>query len=215
MKKLGIFLGIGGDERAIRRLLPNDWETDCFTWPTPHKNESLKSYCLRPEARRMLRCDALLGFSFGALPVLELLAEQPQKPALLISCAIHRNELPWHLRLPGSAFFLGHCSPQMIRKAVNRFLESSSGEKAKLKGIVEGIPPELHQWAMLVSLHARYQLPPNTYRLHGESDPLFPKDRIGTSDWVPGGKHLLIRDSADEVRNWLDEKLHLISSSYA
>lgn len=197
---------MGGDERAIRRMLPPGWKAVSFPWPEPLSNESLPQYCARPEAQAMLQCDALLGFSFGALPVLELTKKQANMPVLLISCAIHRKELPSRFRLPGLGKLLTWCPPNLIRKGVMLFLKLRAGEAAHMKSIVLHIPPQRHYWALQNSLRASYTLPENAWRLHGQKDTLFPAEGVEGAEEVEGG-HLLWRDCPSEMRNWLTEKL--------
>ena len=199
---------MGGDERALLPLLPADWTLQVFPWPVPYSKESLTHYCQRPEAQALLQCDALLGFSFGALPVLELQKAKPELPVLLLACAIHQREInPWLRLLPLRGLL--HLLParfthQMVIYWAKRF--GKFGDR--FDRFLQKIPATTYHWALQQSLKARFQLPPNAYRLHGAQDPLFPAARIQPTELIAQGEHLLLSQQPKAVKQWLHKTLN-------
>lgn len=202
---------MGGDERALLPLLPPDWKLEVFSWPLPHPNESLFHYCQRPEAQALLKCDALLGFSFGALPALALQKLQTELPLLLLACAIHRKEInPW-LRLFPFSWLLPLLPAQWTHQLVIFFVKRFGKFGDRFDRFLQKIPPVTYHWALQQSLKARFHLPSNTFRLHGAQDTLFPASRIQSAEWIEQGGHLLLSQQPKAVKQWLHKTLNSLA----
>lgn len=207
MKTLGVFLGMGGDQRALAPLLPDGWTIVEFPWPVPAKGESLSTYCQRPEAQSLLSCDALLGFSFGALPVLELQKRKTELPVLLISCGINSSEVSGLLRLPIYRSIISILPSQQVHRLVYSVLGISKKYGKPFQRMLDKVDPITYKWALGQSLTANFSLLGNYHRLHGAEDKLFPASKIPSAEVVENAGHLLLRDQPKSVRNWLGKSL--------
>jgi pimeloyl-ACP methyl ester carboxylesterase len=207
-KRLGIFLGIGGDQRALERLLPEGWELVSFSWPEPLPSDSLSSYCERSEALEMLSCDALLGFSFGSLIAMELQQAKKNIPVLIISGAIHKDEIPWWWNNAFNRIALRIIPSQFIQKSLLFLLRYSNKQGRILSRQIGAIPAQRYHWALKESLSVRFEQSSGVYRLHGRKDRLFPYQKlIGEAEIIDAG-HFMFREKPFLIRDWLHKTLN-------
>lgn len=197
--------GMVADQRyfqEFRRLL-QPYPTRCLDWVTPHPKQGLPEY-----ARRIARQvdpasnPLFFGVSLGGMVAIELQALFPGNPAILVSSAKHKGEIPSHGRFLGNLgahrlLPVGLIKKRLLRKPP---FDASIGEE-KIHNFIhmlEGRPERFIRWAAGAATRWKREAPSGeVWHFHGTSDQLIPEKNISGHFRIEGGSHFMMTDRTE------------------
>ncbi len=201
-------MGANQDIYAAQILaIPN---LSVIDWLQPEDSEDLASYAQRLAERYDPGKPCLVGgASFGGIVAQEMAKHIPAKACILIGSIKDPSEAPWwfHSLRPLS----GQTNLMPLK-----LLQASAGTSCEFPGLnsnkeISSVlrqfsrsDRELMQWSMQEIL--RWQglsTHIETYRIHGDLDPIFPIGKILADYVVEKGRHVISASHPEEVTNFL------------
>lgn len=211
--KIYCFSGLGADKRAFQFLNLHPHELIHVDWIAPKDKESLSSYALRMmDVIDQQEVFALMGLSFGGMIVQELAKViNPQKVIVISSIAIEK-EKPFRMRITKALKLYDYVPDKYFiepsKIALKMFGAKTQSEKELLHEILKDGDPKFVRWAIGAIGNWSNDVRVKAFRIHGDSDPLFPLRCVKPNYVVKGGSHLMVVSHSKEIQeqivNYMD-----------
>lgn len=203
--KIYCFSGLGADKRAFQFLDLSPHELIHVDWIEPHANESLASYAQRMGQEVNQNEDyVLMGLSFGGMIVQELAQIVQAKKVIVISSIATEKEKPLRMRLTKALklydFVPDRYFIQPSKIAFKMFGVNTQAEKELLIEILQDGDPKFIRWAIAAIGNWSNTARVPAFRIHGDSDPLFPVRNVQPDYIVKGGSHLMVVSHSKEIQ---------------
>jgi len=203
--KIYCFSGLGADKRAFQFLDLSPHELIHVDWIEPHANESLASYAQRMGQEVNQNEDyVLMGLSFGGMIVQELAQIVQAKKVIVISSIATEKEKPLRMRLTKALklydFVPDRYFIQPSKIAFKMFGVNTQAEKELLIEILQDGDPKFIRWAIASIGNWSNTARVPAFRIHGDSDPLFPVRNVQPDYIVKGGSHLMVVSHSKEIQ---------------
>lgn len=202
--------GLAAGKEIFKNIsLPEDrYRVHYLEWLIPNKKESLENYASRMAALVTEPNPVLVGVSFGGVMVQEMSRFLQLRKLIIISSVKSKHELPLQLRIlrKTKAYKL---APTKAISGIQDLTKYAIGPKTKKKlqlyqQYLSMKNAEYLDWAIENMVCWDREKPDeNVIHIHGDKDPVFPKQYIKNSIDVPGATHVLILNKA----KWLNENL--------
>lgn len=215
MGKVFLIPGLGADYRAFKNIDLESYETVPISWIIPDKQDALTSYAQKLiEKYKITAGSIVIGNSLGGMLTVEIAKKVQLDKAILISSIKTAAEAPksfkWYRVVP-----LYKLIPAKVYTSsgfIVRFVmgEVSKKNKELFIDMLRKTPPVFVKWAMGAILHWDNQvIPENVYHIHGDTDMIFPSNRLRNAFIIKGGTHIMILNRAKEINTWLKNILPL------
>lgn len=206
--------GLGADASVFHRIkLPSRFDPVFLNWIEPLKDETFESYAGRLSQPIDAKEDFILvGLSLGGMMAVEMNKFLKPELTVLISSAVHKNELPRQGLLLGKAG-IHKILPEKLFHSNNLISSRLIGletkeDKSLAAAMIAKASIHFFRWA--IDRIIRWEndfVPENMIRLHGTKDNIipFPKDKNIIP--VTGGTHFMVFNRANEINEILWGKL--------
>lgn len=195
--------------------LPRGFRKQYIEWSTPQPEETLEEY-----SRKMASCiDTtrpfyLVGYSFGAVIMQEMLHFLQPHRSIIISSFKDKSEIPGLFQIVKNTH-LAELIPDrlfnatdFITQAFNRLIYNASNDE--LSAYMTVTDPVYIRWAVeqitqwIPETHSQ-----RLYHIHGTEDQIFPFTQINNALPVEDGDHLMVLKKAETVSSLLSSILLL------
>jgi pimeloyl-ACP methyl ester carboxylesterase len=212
-----LFPGLGADSRvfAPQRLLP--FPLQVGEWPEPEScNETLAHYSHRIADAIGPRKNLFVGgVSLGAMVALETARLLNARGVLLIGGCTSGRQISRAFRsvLKSSAAMPTRMIRPTLLLAPAAFLifeRLRRADRRLMTRVLREHSPAQTQWSCRAILDWECcAIPPGApvYSIHGERDEIIPLRNVRVDQVVPGGKHLINLETAEEVNRFIAEKM--------
>lgn len=210
MKPIYCISGLGSDEKIFSKLELGENKVTYLGWKIPEKNEPISHYAARMAADIKDENPILIGLSFGGMMSIEIAKILTVEKVVLISSIKQHRELPSFMRIAGKlkldkivplkpySFLTPYQNYQIgVRTAAQRKLVNEYRHSVNQQYI---------DWAIHEILNWKNEwIPDRLIHIHGESDLIFPINRLKVNYSIPKGGHLMILNNAIEINKILKE----------
>lgn len=185
-------------------VLPEGYRKIYLEWHIPGIDDSLSDYSRKmAENIDVKHPYVLVGYSFGAVIVQEMMKYLSPVKAIIISSLKNEKEAPGIFRFARKTQILRRTpsaiySIDFVTKAFNKVVyDLPSTELAEYMTIVD---PVYIKWATIqITEWISECAYPNLYHIHGTKDQIFPFEKIADSFAIEGGDHLMVIKKSEEI----------------
>lgn len=210
MKSIYCISGLGADERAFAALHITGHKFVHLPWVLPDKKESIADYAKRMSEKITDENPILMGLSFGGMMCIEIAKLIAVEKVIIISSIKSRAELPTWMRTAGK-IKLNKLLPLRPFKILEPYQNKRLGVKTKeekhmVRHFRKNTPQIYTNWAINQILNWKNDWQPEKiFHIHGDSDKLFPIDKVKPNHIVKGGTHFMIIHKSEEVSRFINE----------
>ncbi|MHA6249376.1 alpha/beta fold hydrolase [Pontibacter sp. CAU 1760] len=214
MRTVYLISGLGADSRMFKFLeFPANLQLHHLEWIAPeHPCEPLHRYAERLKEQITDPNPILVGLSYGGMAAIELAKILQPHQVIIISSLATRHALPWYYRLLGKTRFHRWLPFKLMQQtyplapiffgAITRY------EKQLLRDIFRTIDETYLRWALEQLIRwPQTEVIPGLIHIHGTADLVLPLHDREKLLKVPGGKHLMVMNRAEEISAILAEIL--------
>lgn len=208
-----ILSGLGADQRVFDQIDFGDFAPVFIPWEDVKPDQSLESYVRQLSKQVKTSNPILIGISFGGMIAQEMSGLFENCPVLIISSVRTRPELPWMIRISGTAGLhkLIPIKRVLRNKRLNHWLfgTKTARERETLDQILADSDPFFTKWAihMITNWQRREKIPAKVIHIHGDQDRIFPLKNVHPDYIIPGGTHLMTVSKHEEVSKVIQEAL--------
>ena len=212
MKSIYCISGLAANEDVFSHLEFEDNKVTFIKWKIPKKNESIGNYAKRMAADITDENPILIGLSFGGMMSIEIAKIIPVEKVILISSIKHFREMPSFMRTAGK-LKLDKVVPLKPYSFLTRYLNYRLGvETLEQKKLVNDYRNSVNQqylnWAIHVIINWKNEwIPEHLIHIHGESDHIFPINKLEVNYSIPKGGHLMLLNNYLAINKILKEIL--------
>lgn len=210
MKSIYCISGLGSDEKIFSKLEFGDSKVTFIKWKIPEKNEPLGSYALRMASEITDENPILLGLSFGGMMSIEIAKIISVEKVILVSSIKHFHEMPSYMRIAGK-LKLDRIVPLKSYSFLNKYQNYNIGvQTVAQRKLVNDYRLAINQqyldWAIHEILNWKNEwIPDQLIHIHGESDRIFPINKLKVNYSIPKGGHLMLLNNSVEINKILKE----------
>lgn len=210
MKSIYCISGLGANEKVFSHLDFGDNKVTFIKWKLPEKNEPISDYAKRMANEIKDENPVLLGLSFGGMMSIEIAKIIPVEKIILISSIKDFHEMPLFMRIAGK-LKLDKMIPLKPYKFLNTYQNYRLGVETEEQKIMvndyrNSVNQQYLDWAIDVILNWKNEwTPENLVHIHGESDRIFPANKLKVDYSIPGAGHMMVISNAGDINKILKE----------
>jgi hypothetical protein len=204
--------GLGTTEKLYVNTRIDNAEVVVLKWPTPEKNDTMKTYARKfLDQMDLSKPFCLLGVSFGGMLCTELSKITSPEKVFLVSTSKLRKELPWFIRAMKYIPIHKLLSETNHRKMAYQgrwFIGFGKAYIPEFLGMVDSMMENYFRHCIqIIATWDNRQMPQKAVHIHGNADKLLLYKCVSAHYTIQNGSHAMIMYHADEVNDIIAKEL--------